>query len=384
MATPWAGKGTIHEYQFFDCTTHGTTRWHPLGDRGQNRPASELHEHLRSVFGANRNEQITWHKGKPPGFHTPIGSPESGKFEVFVPPQHCQIQTRPLEELYPNEDNTPLKIGHAIVCLHVDNGVTTRLFEDEQADEPLPPDAAGDIKDTAAQSKKSGGSPLPNAETTQPLGFGSSPDSEETQNTEPQARRAKGKGKGRVVEKERGVERAQAAPAANTASSVASASTQAAGINTRRTEMVRHHRGHPAAVVAGPSSRPVAKPVNPQVAWTEDMKLCLWVMDKAFGPQLSTWKQKADVWNEVFKGDKIFKGDNAAVLSSSNSVAMNKLSVQYTEREKAMKEDGSLPPALQQWKDITGIDQTGQKFRGMQQRVQAAIDTLSAGNDWTP
>ncbi|KAF2217235.1 hypothetical protein CERZMDRAFT_81175 [Cercospora zeae-maydis SCOH1-5] len=380
MATPWRGKGMIHEYQFFDCATHGTTRWDPWGDGGQDRPASELHEHLRSIFVAGRNDQITWHKGTPPGF------------KRFQPPQHCQMQTHPLEELYPNEDSTPLKIGHAIVCLHVDNGVTTSPVEDQQAGEQLASDAEGENKEPAAQGKDIGAKPLPatsstsvmpTSEPTQPLGSASRHDSEEMKSAEPKARAGKGKGKGRAVEQERGVEGAQAAPAAHMASSAVSSPTQAAGIDTSGTgHNWTPQGGHSAAVVAGPSSRPGAKPANLQVAWTSNMKLCLWVMEQASNPRLSGWKQRADVWNEVFKGDKIFKG-NDSVLSRTNAVAVHKLRVQYTEREKANQKEDSLPPALQQWKEITEMDQAGQKFLDMQQKVQVAINTLNAENRWT-
>lgn len=117
MAAPWKLKGPIYEYSFYECETGLATQWGPWGHTntsGHDGPVAKLHEHLCAAFGAERISQITWHKDPAPGSRLkPKPKPEleleSDPEDYFEPSRDCRRRTHPLDELYPNPANVPLK-----------------------------------------------------------------------------------------------------------------------------------------------------------------------------------------------------------------------------------------------------------------------------------
>ncbi|PIA89097.1 hypothetical protein CB0940_06866 [Cercospora beticola] len=369
MAAPWETKGPIYEYSFYECKTGLATQWGPWGHTdtsGQDGPVTELHEHLCAAFGAGRISQITWHKDPAPGSRLkPKSEPEleleSDPEDYFEPSRDCRRRTHPLDELYPNPASVPLKIGNAIVYLHVDKGATTTSSSDQKAREHLQPGSSGGDHESSTDSAV--------IEATSPAASSTiiPPNIEKPNNTQPKATRKNDKGKGRAIEQEQGEEEAQLGATSHATSSGVEPPTESSSIGSNRTRegAARLERITTASAASAPS-RKVPKSEEHKLQWNQEMKLCLWVMEEAFGTQLGDWGRKADVWNQVFI--KAFE---------------RQLRAQLSEHVKAEKKYQAHKPAIKQWVDIKAMDKQGEGFRAMERKVQAAIAALDKESGWT-
>lgn len=384
MAAPWRTKGPIYEYSFYECKTGLATQWGPWGHTdtsGHDGPVAELHEHLCAAFGAERISQITWHKDPAPGSRLkPKSKPEleleSDPEDYFEASRDCRRRTHPLDELYPNPANIPLKIGNAIVYLHVDKGTTTTSSSDQQAREHLQPGSSGGDHETSTDSAV--------IEATSPAASSTNipPNSEKPNNTQLKASRKKDKGKGRAIGQEEGEEEAQLGSTTHATSSEVGPPTEPSSIGSDRTRegAARLERSTTASAALAPS-RKVAKSEEHRLQWNEEMKLCLWVMEEAFGTQLVDWGRKVDVWNYVFKNQQVFQ--DGQILSGSRKASERQLRAQLSEHVKAKKVDQAHKPAIKQWVDIKAMDKQGEGFQAMERKVQAAIAALDEGRGWT-
>ncbi|GIZ41269.1 hypothetical protein CKM354_000458100 [Cercospora kikuchii] len=202
--------------------------------------------------------------------------------------------------------------------------------------------------------------------------------------TTPSQRQAgrKTRAKGRAIGQEEGEEEAQLGSTTHATSSEVGPPTEPSSIGSDRTRegAARLERSTTASAALAPS-RKVAKSEEHRLQWNEEMKLCLWVMEEAFGTQLVDWGRKVDVWNYVFKNQQVFQ--DGQILSGSRKASERQLRAQLSEHVKAKKVDQAHKPAIKQWVDIKAMDKQGEGFQAMERKVQAAIAALDEGRGWT-
>lgn len=117
----------------------------------------------------------------------------------------------------------------------------------------------------------------------------------------------------------------------------------------------------------------------PQIAWGKDFdyKLCMWVMAES-SPNLASWKRRADVWNEIFRGEYVFQ-NKSVQLTAVNPVPSARLKSQFSERTQRAGEAG-----VDEWKDIMAIARSDIRYTTMLQRINDAVTSLDSTNGWTP